>query len=220
MTCCTGFVYGSSPWLASSAMSGPPAGPWDPSLDLLPLEAAAGPARPRDPATSGTTATQDGESDQSAGRAAGDCLRSGPSRLRAGPHRRRTRPAPLGWDPAVSQWGLAGAGSPRPQHPGQALRPGRWICRPTRTCAVNAAAGAAPGCRHPGQLVQLDCFCIGRLSGTKGTVWQYTAIDVASAYTWATLQVTRRNPQPPGPAPSPAPSRPTWPPAAGSWSGS
>jgi transposase InsO family protein len=37
-------------------------------------------------------------------------------------------------------------------------------------------------------------FCIGRLSGTKGTVWQYTAIDVASAYTWATLQVTRRNP--------------------------
>jgi transposase InsO family protein len=43
---------------------------------------------------------------------------------------------------------------------------------------------------HPGQLVQFDCFCIGRLSGTKGTVWQYTAIDVASA----TLQVTRRNP--------------------------
>jgi transposase InsO family protein len=47
---------------------------------------------------------------------------------------------------------------------------------------------------HPGELVQLDCFCIGRLAGTKGTVWQYTAIDVASAYTWATLQVTRRNP--------------------------
>jgi transposase InsO family protein len=47
---------------------------------------------------------------------------------------------------------------------------------------------------HPGQLVQLDCFCIGRLQGTKGTVWQYTAIDVASAYSWAILQVTRRNP--------------------------
>jgi hypothetical protein len=47
---------------------------------------------------------------------------------------------------------------------------------------------------HPGELVQLDCFCIGRLSGTKGTVWQDTAIDVASASTWATLQVTRRNP--------------------------
>jgi transposase len=47
---------------------------------------------------------------------------------------------------------------------------------------------------HPWQLVQLDGFCIGRLSGTKGTVWQDTAIDVASASTWATLQVTRRNP--------------------------
>jgi transposase InsO family protein len=58
---------------------------------------------------------------------------------------------------------------------------------------------APPPERHlqvsrPGELVQLDCFCIGRLSGTKGTVWQDTAIDVASAYTWATLQVTRRNP--------------------------
>jgi hypothetical protein len=47
---------------------------------------------------------------------------------------------------------------------------------------------------HPGQLVQLDWLCIGRLSGTKGTVGQYTAIDLASAYTWATLQVTKRNP--------------------------
>jgi hypothetical protein len=28
--------------------------------------------------------------------------------------------------------------------------------------------------------MQLDSFCIGRLSGTKGTVWQDTAIDVAS----------------------------------------
>jgi transposase InsO family protein len=47
---------------------------------------------------------------------------------------------------------------------------------------------------RPGQLVQMDCFCVGRLSGTKGTVWQYTAIDVASAYTWAELPVTPRNP--------------------------
>jgi transposase InsO family protein len=34
-----------------------------------------------------------------------------------------------------------------------------------------------------------------RLAGTKGTVWQYTTIDVASASAWATLQVTRRNPK-------------------------
>ena len=43
---------------------------------------------------------------------------------------------------------------------------------------------------RPGELVQFDCFHVGRLSGTKGTVWQYTAIDVASAYTWAELHTT------------------------------
>ena len=47
---------------------------------------------------------------------------------------------------------------------------------------------------RPGQLVQMDCFCIGRLSGTTGTVWQYTAIDVASAYTWAELHTSTRAP--------------------------
>ncbi|MGH3028705.1 MAG: DDE-type integrase/transposase/recombinase, partial [Gaiellaceae bacterium] len=47
---------------------------------------------------------------------------------------------------------------------------------------------------RPGEMVQMDCFCIGRLSGTKGTVWQYTAIDVGSAYCWAELHVTPRNP--------------------------
>lgn len=46
----------------------------------------------------------------------------------------------------------------------------------------------------PGDLVQMDCFCIGRLSGTKGTVWQYTAIDVASSYLWAELHATPKNP--------------------------
>lgn len=46
----------------------------------------------------------------------------------------------------------------------------------------------------PGDLVQMDCFCIGHLSGTKGTVWQYTAVDVYSAHTWAFLRSTARNP--------------------------
>lgn len=48
---------------------------------------------------------------------------------------------------------------------------------------------------EPGQKVQLDCFYVGRLSGTKGTVWQYTAIDVASAYAWAELHTSERNPR-------------------------
>jgi transposase InsO family protein len=57
-----------------------------------------------------------------------------------------------------------------------------------------------PPARHidatePGEKVQLDCFFIGRLSGTKGAVWQYTAIDVASAFTWAELHTSERNPR-------------------------
>ena len=48
---------------------------------------------------------------------------------------------------------------------------------------------------EPGQKVQLDCFYVGRLSGTKGTVWQYTAVDVASAYAWAELRTSERNPR-------------------------
>ena len=47
---------------------------------------------------------------------------------------------------------------------------------------------------EPGEKVQLDCFYVGRLSGTKGTVWQYSAIDVASAYAWAELRTSERNP--------------------------
>ena len=47
---------------------------------------------------------------------------------------------------------------------------------------------------HQGELVQMDCLYIGRLSGTKGAAWQYTAIDVASAFTWAELHITPRNP--------------------------
>jgi transposase len=47
---------------------------------------------------------------------------------------------------------------------------------------------------RPGHRVQMDCFSIGRLSGTQGVVWQYTAIDVASASTWAELHLTPKNP--------------------------
>lgn len=46
----------------------------------------------------------------------------------------------------------------------------------------------------PGDLVQVDCFHIGTLSGTKGKVWQYTAVDVASSFVWAQVHRTPRNP--------------------------
>ena len=47
---------------------------------------------------------------------------------------------------------------------------------------------------RPGELVGFDCFHVGRLSGTSGRVWQYTAIDLASSYVWAELAVTPLNP--------------------------
>jgi transposase InsO family protein len=47
---------------------------------------------------------------------------------------------------------------------------------------------------HPGELVGFDCFHVGRLSGTSGRVWQYTAIDLASSYVWAELATTPLNP--------------------------
>ncbi len=40
---------------------------------------------------------------------------------------------------------------------------------------------------RPGELVGMDSFYVGRLSGTKGAVWQLTAIDVHSSFAWAEL---------------------------------
>ena len=48
---------------------------------------------------------------------------------------------------------------------------------------------------EPGEKVQLDCFHVGRLSGSAGTVWQYTAADVASGFLWAELHASDRNPR-------------------------
>jgi transposase len=42
---------------------------------------------------------------------------------------------------------------------------------------------------HPGELVGFDCFYLGRLRGTKGAVWQLSAIDCYSSFTWAELVV-------------------------------
>ena len=56
-----------------------------------------------------------------------------------------------------------------------------------------------PEARHvevsrPGELVGFDCFHVGRLAGTAGRVWQYTAIDLATSYVWAELATTPLNP--------------------------
>lgn len=45
--------------------------------------------------------------------------------------------------------------------------------------------------RVSGELVGIDCFFVGRLTGVKGSVWQLTAIDVASSYAWAELVICK-----------------------------
>lgn len=45
---------------------------------------------------------------------------------------------------------------------------------------------------HPGELVGIDCFYVGRLRGTEGAIWQLTAIDIASSYAWAELVVCKQ----------------------------
>jgi transposase InsO family protein len=40
---------------------------------------------------------------------------------------------------------------------------------------------------RPGELVGVDCFYVGRLRGSKGPVWQITAIDIYSSFAWADL---------------------------------
>jgi transposase len=46
---------------------------------------------------------------------------------------------------------------------------------------------------HPGELVGIDCFFVGRLKDTHGTIWQLTAIDVYSSFAWAELVVCPNN---------------------------
>jgi transposase InsO family protein len=42
---------------------------------------------------------------------------------------------------------------------------------------------------RPGELVGIDCFYVGRLKGTRGAIWQLTAIDIYSSFAWAELAI-------------------------------
>jgi hypothetical protein len=48
---------------------------------------------------------------------------------------------------------------------------------------------------RPGELVGIDCFFVGRLRGTKHSVWQVTAIDCHSSYAWADLPAHKIGPE-------------------------
>jgi transposase len=44
---------------------------------------------------------------------------------------------------------------------------------------------------RPGELIGIDCFFVGRLQATKGSIWQLTAIDIASSFAWAELVICK-----------------------------
>jgi transposase InsO family protein len=88
---------------------------------------------------------------------------------------------------------------------------GVWkvLCRHglnTRTKRLSLVAGYAapyepprdPGperhidVEHPGELVGIDCFYVGKLKRTNGAIWQLTAIDIASSYAWADLVICKQ----------------------------
>jgi hypothetical protein len=136
-------------------------------------------------------------------------------------------PARISAELARSMWGgpegvaerhLAGSAAPRPEHAQQAPGAGRRLAAPPEALPREPQPERHLDVDHPGQLVQFDCFCIGRLASSAGVVlWQHTAIDVASAYTWAELHMTPRNPAARWNSALAAGSPPTWQPTAGAW---
>ncbi len=113
-------------------------------------------------------------------------------RHRPEPQRRVARPAPS-WPVPADQPPVAGGrvcGTAEPE-------------RPTPLEARHVAVD------HPGELVGFDCFHVGRLAGTTGRVWQYTAIDLASSYVWASSPRRRSTRAPGRPRPWPGGWRPT-----------
>jgi transposase InsO family protein len=57
-----------------------------------------------------------------------------------------------------------------------------------RTARLRRRVGRHVAADHPGDLVSLDTFYVGKLKGV-GKVWQITACDCATSYAWARLVV-------------------------------
>ena len=101
----------------------------------------------------------------------------------------------MGRHPDLRARRLAGAAPRRAEHPLQAAGARRPHRDPYERRPLLPPPERHIEATEPGEKVQLDCFYVGRLSGTKGTGWQYTAIDVASSFAWAQLRTSERNPR-------------------------
>ena len=153
-----------------SGLRGPP-------LDLLPLEAPGGAARPGDAAPAGAAPAADAQPAVTVVEERIVAFALAPSGPRTAADRAELARAHWGGIVVSAQRRLALPAPPRPQHALQAALAGRRLRGTLRTAARARRPSAHIEVDHPGELVGFDCFYVGRLTGTTGAVWQLTAID-------------------------------------------
>ena len=155
-------------------------------LDVLPLEAPGRAVRARDAAAAGASAPADAQPALGHGRAEDRRLRARASRSRSAADRvRLARPewgglvvSPNGVYKTLVRHGL----NTRAKR--LALVAGhRASFQPSRESEPEPHIQTT----RPGELVGVDCFFVGRLHGSRGPVWQITAIDTYSSFAWADL---------------------------------
>ena len=89
--------------------------------------------------------------------------------------------AGVGRSARVAQRRVEGVAPPRDLHPRQApalIAGYRAPYEPPREPQPDPRIET----NRPGELVGLDCFFVGRLSDTRGAVWQISAIDTYSSF--------------------------------------
>jgi transposase InsO family protein len=150
---------------------------------------------PEIPASEGAPGAEDAEPDLPDGRATRARVLARSSGVRPREDLRGAASSQVGRDPAVAQRGAPGPIPARPVDASQAALPlVAGYAAPPEPARPEVAEPRHLQVERPGQMVQIDCFFVGRLSGTKGSVWQYTAIDVGSSHCWAELHTTPKNP--------------------------
>ena len=123
----------------------------------------------------------DAQPDEPARRAADRRLQPGSPGPRAAADQRDPRPGALGRHRRQSQRRLAGPPAARPvSRRISRLSPRRRLCRAARARAARRRSSATSRSTTRASSSGFDCFHVGRLAGTTGRVWQYTAIDLAS----------------------------------------
>jgi len=138
--------------------------------------------RPREP-----PAADDAQPAAGADRAEDRGVQSWASGAWAAADRGQARSGAVGRADRLAQRGLQDAGSSRLEHPRQAPGVDRQLPRAPFEPPRDRVAEPHIDTSRPGELVGIDCFFVGHLRGSRGPVWQITAIDTYSSFAWADL---------------------------------